>query len=115
MGLASSVFARCDDSSGTVNGIFHEAVNDVGRLAETAGCDTVELTEHTYQALLDNNYGQFDHLIAALRGWLGNAGLSHFDAALHRLVETPLEKPKDDKRRKVRLVLEWSTASFIWL
>ncbi len=72
IGLASSVFARCDDSSGTVIGIF-EGVSDVSRLAEAAGCDAVELADRTYQALLDNHYGQFDNLIAALHGSLGDA------------------------------------------
>jgi hypothetical protein len=29
--LANSVFERCDDSSGTVSGIFHTACSDRGR------------------------------------------------------------------------------------
>src|SRR5713101_5720706 len=30
MALASSVFERCDDSSGTVIGVFHQACGDIG-------------------------------------------------------------------------------------
>ena len=34
MALATPVFERCDDSSGTVIGIFHQACADLGELAE---------------------------------------------------------------------------------
>jgi hypothetical protein len=33
--LAESVFARCDDSSGTVIDIFHSAVADLGAIGQT--------------------------------------------------------------------------------
>lgn len=101
MGLASSVFERCDDGSGTVIGIFHEGVNDLGRLAEAAHGDVVVLADRTYQALLDNRYGQFDHLITALRGSLGNSGLQHLKQRFIALSKAPIEKPKDDTRRTV--------------
>jgi len=110
MGLASSVFARCDDSSGTVIGIFHEGVNDLGRLAEPAHCDAVVLADRTYQALLDNHYGQFDHLIAVLRGSLGDAGLQHLKQRFIALSKAPIKKPEDDERRKVG----WSASGPIY-
>ena len=34
MALANSVFGRCDDSSGTVIGIFHAACRDLGEIAQ---------------------------------------------------------------------------------
>ena len=34
--LANSVFERCDDSSGTVIGIFHAACRDLGEIAQAA-------------------------------------------------------------------------------
>src|SRR5712691_1425524 len=33
MGLASSVFERCDDSNGVVIGVFHETCRDIGDVA----------------------------------------------------------------------------------
>ena len=75
MALASSVSARCDDSSGTVIGIFHDGVSDLGRLAEAAKSDAKDLADRAFQALLDNDYGQFDHLISTLSAALGDAGL----------------------------------------
>jgi hypothetical protein len=110
MGLASSVFARCDDSSGTVIGIFHEGVSDLSRLAEAAGCDAVELADRTCQALLDNHYGQFDNLIAALRGSLGDAGLNHLKQRLIAVSKAPIKKPTDGGRQKVG----WSSSGPIY-
>ncbi|MGJ0393156.1 MAG: DUF6880 family protein [Methylocystis sp.] len=110
MGLSASVFARCDDSSGTVIGIFHEGVSDLGGLAEAARCDAVGLADCTYQALLDNHYGQFDHLIAALHGSLGDAGLEHLKQRFIALSKTPIKKPMDDERRKVG----WSSSGPIY-
>src|SRR4051812_31817738 len=36
MALANSVFDRCDDSSGTVIGIFHAACRNLGEIAQAA-------------------------------------------------------------------------------
>ena len=96
MGLASSVFARCDDSSGTVIGIFREGVSDLGRLAEAAKGDARELADRTFQALLDNDYGQFDHLIAALHSALGDGGLEHLKRRMIALSKEPVKKPKPE-------------------
>jgi hypothetical protein len=100
-GLAASVFARCDDSSGTIIGIFHQGVKDLARLAETAHCDAVGLADRTYQALLANNYGHYDHLIAALSGSLGNTGLEHLKRRFIALSKEPVKKLEDHERRKV--------------
>jgi hypothetical protein len=100
-GLAASVFARCDDSSGTIIGIFHQGVDDLARLAETAECDAVELADRTYQALLANDYGQYGHLIAAISGSLGSAGLLHLKQRLTALSNAPIKELEDHERRKV--------------
>lgn len=101
MGLAPSVFARCDDSSGTVIGIFHEGVSDLARLADAAKGDKKELADRTYQALLDNQYGQFDGLIAALHSALGNVGLEHLKCRMIALSREAVKKPRDQERRQV--------------
>ncbi|KAF0205797.1 MAG: hypothetical protein FD172_4020, partial [Methylocystaceae bacterium] len=64
MALSSSVFTRCDDSSGTVIEIFHDGVSDLGRLAEAAEGDSQELADRAFEALIANDYGEFDGLIA---------------------------------------------------
>jgi hypothetical protein len=84
-----------------VIGIFHEGVSDLGRLAEAAKGDKKELADRTYQALLDNHYGQFDHLIAALRSALGDVGLEHLKCRMIALSKEPVKKPGDQERRQV--------------
>jgi len=101
MGLAASVFDRCDDSSGTVIGIFRDGVKDLGRLAETAGCDPAELADSVYQALLDNRYGQFDHLITALASSLGNGGLQHLKQRFLSVSKEPIKTREEHERRKI--------------
>jgi len=66
MALASSVFARCDDSSGTVIGIFHEGVSDLGRLAQAVKGDAKDFADRAFQALIGNDYGEFDDLFVKI-------------------------------------------------
>jgi uncharacterized protein DUF6880 len=58
MALANSVFGRCDDSSGSVISIFHSACHDLGKMARAAKFSPKELAERTFNALIDNDYGQ---------------------------------------------------------
>src|ERR1700680_801373 len=55
MALASSVFERCDDSNGTVIGIFHQACSDIGDLALNAKADPVTLADQAFEALIGND------------------------------------------------------------
>jgi len=66
MGLASCVFERCDDSNGVVIGIFHQACSDLGDLAAKAKADPVKLADLAFEALIGNDYGEFDQLIRVL-------------------------------------------------
>jgi hypothetical protein len=43
LGLANSVFGACDDSSGTVIGVFDQAVTDLGEIATAAQPDPERL------------------------------------------------------------------------
>jgi hypothetical protein len=43
--LAKSVFERCDDSSGTVSGIFHTACSDLGAIAQAGEIDPRDLAD----------------------------------------------------------------------
>ena len=69
--LANSIFARCDDSSGTVIGIFHDACSALGEIAKAAKLDPVKLADQAFQALTENDYGQYDDLISILTPALG--------------------------------------------
>jgi len=108
--LANSIFERCDDSSGTVIGIFHAATSDLGELAKTANTDPKGLADHAFQALIENNYGQFDYLISALRPALGEDGLEHLKQRMIALSREPVKKLPEKERRKIG----WSSAGPIY-
>ncbi len=101
MALATSVFARCDDSSGTVIGIFHDGVSDLGRLADAAEGDAKELADRVFEALIGNDYGEFDGIIATLRPALGDAGLQHLKQRFVALSKEPVKNPAEKERRKI--------------
>lgn len=77
MQVAMPLFARCDDSSGTVIGAFHDACAMLGEVALAAGPPPEALADAAIEALRDNGYGQYDGLIAILTPALGAEGLAH--------------------------------------
>jgi|SRR6478609_7857528 len=89
MALANSVFARCDDSSGTVSSIFRAACHDLGEMAQTAKVSPEELAERTFNTLIDNDYGQYDELIAVLTPALGPTRNTKGDRRSPTFVPTP--------------------------
>ncbi len=101
LALANPVFGRCDDSSGTVIGIFHGACDDLGDLAKAAGADSTRLADQVFEALLENDYGQYDELIAVLAPSLGQTGLDHLKVRLVAFSQTPPDRPGNDAERQV--------------
>jgi hypothetical protein len=105
MALANSVFGRCDDSSGTVIGIFHAACRDLGEIAHVVKLAPEVLAERVFNALNENDYGQYDDLIGALSPALGPTGLEQLKERFLELSKAQLGKPKDKDRR----VIGWGT------
>ncbi|CAN2536226.1 hypothetical+protein [Methylocapsa aurea] len=68
----------------------------------------MELADRAYQALLANDYGQYDHLIATLSGSLGDAGLAHLKQRLVTLSNKPIKKTRGSREAQNRLVVERS-------
>jgi hypothetical protein len=104
--IADPVFARCDDGSGRVIAIFHQATRDLGTIAARAVADPVALAERAFNALNGNEYGQYDGLIAVLAPALGPSGLDHMKARFVELGNAPLQEPSAAERR----VVGWSSA-----
>jgi hypothetical protein len=75
MQVATPLFERCDDSSGIVIGVFHDACALLGEIALAAGPPLEALVDAAIDALHDNGYGQYDGLIAILTPALGEDGL----------------------------------------
>ena len=110
MALANPVFGRCDDSSGTVIGVFHAACRDLGEIAQAAKLAPEALAERAFSALNENDYGQYDDLIGTLSPALGPTGLEQLKERFLELSKAPLEKPKDKDRR----VIGWGVGGALY-
>ena len=93
MQVATPLFERCDDSSGIVIGVFHDACALLGKIALAAGTPPEALADAALEALRDNGYGQYDGLIAILTPALGADGLAHLKARIEALAKTPVPVP----------------------
>jgi hypothetical protein len=89
LGLAETIFARCDDGSGRVIAVFRNAIPDLATLATSARTTPAALATSIFEALQGRNHGQWDNLIGTLAPQLGAAGL----AQLKSLVETWRAEP----------------------
>ncbi len=105
--LAESIFERSDDGTGTIAGVFHDSVSDLGKLASTARPDPKHLAAKVLHSLNNNGYGQYDHLIPAMAEALGNVGIEHLKEQLKALTQQTGKKPRNDVRTKIG----WSSSS----
>jgi len=99
MGLATPVLNRCDDSSGEVSNLFYDASEYLGQVAEQAQTDPRALAESTFNALHDNDYCQYDGLIARMSPALGEDGLAHLKARVEEFGKTPVSALTGENRR----------------
>lgn len=108
--LAKSVFERCDDSSGTVSGIFYTACSDLEDIAPAAKIDPRDLADRAFQAFIKNDYGQFDGLIEVLTPALGHEGLEHLKQRMIALSKEPVWRSADKERQ----VIGWGSNGRIY-
>jgi len=110
MALAPAVLERCDDSNGTVIGVFHEACRDMGDVTLRAKADPTSLADQAFAALIVNGYGQFDELIRVLAPALGQAGLKQLKQRMIDLSNRPVTTPAEKDRVKIG----WSSSGPIY-
>jgi hypothetical protein len=110
MALAPPVFERCDDSSGTLIGVFRQACSDMGDVVQKAKADPTSLADQAFTALIVNDYGQLDELIRVLAPTLGQAGLEHLKQRMVELSNRPVTKPAE----KDRIKIGWSSSGPIY-
>lgn len=101
LGLAGSVYERCDDSNGELGGVFYMARQRLGTVAEAADAAPEKLADQTYVALTANGYGQYDGLIDILKSALGATGLARLKERMIELSNTPVARPSDAERAVV--------------
>jgi hypothetical protein len=74
LGLADSLYERCDDSNGEVGGVLAQTGRDLAAVALAAKPDPNDVATRLFDALTGNDYGQFDGLLivrqrSAIRVW----------------------------------------------
>jgi hypothetical protein len=99
--LAGSVFRRCDDSNGTVVGIFRTAVADLGKIAQSASPDPKQLADRAFETLTQDDYGQCNDLIQVLAPALGAKGLEHLKKRVVALSREPVQRPPENERKAI--------------
>ncbi len=110
MALAQPIFERCDDSDGVIGGIFRDACGDIGDVALQAKVSSAALADQVFDALVANDYGQFDRLISVLAPALGQAGLEHLKWRMIDLSNRPVQRPAE----KGRIKIGWSSSGPIY-
>lgn len=101
MVLASSIFERSHDGSGTIVGVFHDACENIGEIAVVAKVDPVDLADRVYEALVVNDYGQYDGLIGIAAPALGQSGLEHLKRRMIALSNEPVQRLPEKERRAI--------------
>lgn len=105
MGLARSIFERCDDSNGMIADVFRQACIDLGTLASAAKPDPLLLAKQAFSSLQSNDYGQYDHLIENLSPALGGEGLDRLKSLFDDWAKTPI----DESPHAERVVIGWGS------
>jgi hypothetical protein len=82
--LAEPVLNRVDDSSGSVGDVFRSACQDLGTIAVTARPDPDALADQVFTAVLANDYGILDGLVAIMAPALGDVGLARLKSRLEQ-------------------------------
>jgi hypothetical protein len=81
--LADGVLERSSDTTGSVIGVFEQALGDLAELATAAALKPEVLAEQVAELIAGNGYGQFDDLIPSVASALGEQGLTalqhHFE------------------------------------
>ncbi|MCP4381801.1 MAG: hypothetical protein GY798_10390 [Hyphomicrobiales bacterium] len=110
MALAPSIYERCDDSNGMIGDVFHHACKNLGDVGREASLEPERLADQVFDALLMDDYGQFDNLIPGLATALGHQGLEHLKQRMIDLSSRSVEKPADEDR----VAVGWSQSGPIY-
>jgi hypothetical protein len=93
--LASSLQDRCDCSDEAELPLFHQASADLGQVACRAKGSTAALAEQVAAALLENEGGEYDHLIEHLKEALKPDGLEQ----LRQMMEAKRPRRRSDVKQ----------------
>lgn len=101
IGLVPSIHERCDDSNGTIGGLFSDALADLPPLAVAGKLPVGTLVDMVFDSVCSNDYGQYDDLIASMAPPLGKDGLGMLKARFEAWAKTPPVRLPDSERRVI--------------
>lgn len=99
--LATPIYERCDDSSGEIGAIFQQAVQHLGEIAPAADIDRETLAGSVFDALQQQDFGQYDGLIPILAPSLGAEGLAALKQKVEALAAEQVKVPPESEWRAV--------------
>ncbi|EIE50581.1 hypothetical protein C357_13093 [Citreicella sp. 357] len=121
--LAPDIYTRTDDSNGTIGDVMDAAMDAIQTLAPRLDRNAELLADQVFEALQDNDYGEFDGAIPALSQALGDQGLTALRVLTEKAMDAPvtldeteyfgvfmsaerrLEMAKDSQDRTLRMIL----------
>ncbi|MBY4632936.1 hypothetical protein CO652_12335 [Rhizobium sp. H4] len=110
LAVADSIFHRSNSSDTAFIETFHQACVDAGVIARCAGIGIDVLADKVFTALQDNDYGQYDPLIAEMVPALGKDGLERLKGLLVQWSNEVEERPADADRE----ILGWGGSGPIY-
>ncbi|MBB4575212.1 DUF6880 family protein [Rhizobium lentis] len=110
LAVADSIFHRSNSNDTAFIEMFHQACADAGVIASSAGIGIDVLADKVFTALQDNDYGQYDPLIAEMVPALGKEGLERLKSLLVQWSNEAEEKPADADRE----ILGWGGSGPIY-
>lgn len=111
--LAPGIHERTDDSNGLIGDVMDDAMEAMVQLSPKINKDPIDLAEMIFDALRDNGYGEFDHVVPALAEPLGRSSLERLKALAEEMCAAPLTEAQleiydfvSDPERQKELALD---------
>lgn len=101
--MAPSIYERCDDSNGAIGSVIASARDDLGAIAAEASQPVSALADRVFQAVCENDYGQFDELISLTAPALGPEGLNWLKAQFEELATNGPSNAQSGERQVIGL------------
>lgn len=74
--LQDKTFERCDDSNGSIGGVFVQACRDLGKIYEKTDVSPEDVANMIFTRFMNNGYGVYDEMIGNCKEKLGVEGLT---------------------------------------
>ena len=110
LGCADPVLSRADDGNGELVGVFQQAAEDLGLLAQASEADPAALAERLAAAIRADVNGIWDELTSILEPSLGPVGLRRLGRLMQAWQAEPVPVPKAGQRQ----VIGWGSGGALY-